>query len=343
MDEKFESRLNDETKKSYEVKTTAGQILSAYEAKKEAKKAPSTKGWLIGGLSAFATAAVALAIFVPLYLKKSGVEPSSTLPINSSDFTDINVSPLKGQESTLTYEVTSLYPLLKQTKTLTSGGLQARRSLLYEKDSDEEEEAFEAAVDSYEKVQAPVRESFLGSNESLTVESGSFSGVKGTYQYKIVLTDVGTLLYNATSVNDVWTSLTGELSDEGEVLYALEGKSVTTNGYQGFHLTLTGEDGFYCTVEQDTTKGAFVFSYNVYSDYHLEMAFTIHLQQWQHVTPAVVVDYYFQDDAVAGVFRVLKESQDVYGIYGTRLSKILLTYKNNERVYTYNSFVKTED
>jgi hypothetical protein len=338
MDEQFDKQLKKAAQESYEVKTTANDVLSEYYKRQDEKKRHNYRVPFYSALAAFGAACLVLAIYVPLSLRK---QTSSSSSINSSDFNDVPVAPLKTQEKALAYEVKSLYPLL--TKAQTVAGF--TEGLYYPKQeaNEAESEAFENVVESYENVESPIHQAFVGTDVTAVVETGSFVGQKATYQYKVEIEDVGSLLYNTVESAGVWQSLSGELVDDGESLYTISGTNTVTENVSALSLTLTGKEGFYCTVEQNTTKGQFFLSYNVYASKKLKLAFSIQLQQWQHTKPAVVAKYYFASEEESGSFYVVKESTTEYNIYGTQFEKILLTYNTNERTYKYNDIVITED
>lgn len=333
MDPKVEEQLNQKVKASLVVKTTPEEILTKYRARQELPKKKNYRVPFFASLGALATACVAIAILLPFALKTNPTSSNEA----SSGLTEINVSPLKEQEGVLSYELTSVYPLLQKAQQ--SAGLHPKYAYLtYEKD------AFEKVVDSYENIEPSIREVFLGKNEDPVVQSGSFSGVSGTYTYKVELEDVGDLLYNVVKENTVWKSLAGELAGEDGRNYTLSGtNAVTPSGNSNLHLSITGSNGYSAQIEQNTNKGLFFFSYNVYVSNRLSLAFSLSLQQYQKTNPAVISHYYFADEDESGTFTVIKNSQTVYRINGAGFSDILLTYKNAERIYTYGSFSIMED
>lgn len=340
MDEQFDVKLKKKAQESYEVKTSANDVLSEYYKRQDMKKRHNNyRVPFYSALAAFGVACLVLAIYVPLSLRKTSSSSSSS--INSSDFNDVPVAPLKTQEKALAYEVKSLYPLL--TKAQMVSGLSEGLSYPKQEANEAENEAFENVVESYENVESPIHQAFVGTDLAVKIESGSFLGTKGTYQYAVELDDVGRLLYNTVESAGVWQSLTGELVDDGKTLYTLSGTNKVTESLNALSLTLTGKEGFYCTVEQNVTKGQFFLSYNVYASMKLKLAFSIQLQQWQHTKPAVVAKYYFASEEESGSFYVVKESDTEYSIYGTPFAKILLTYNNSERTYKFDDIVITED
>lgn len=338
MDEQFEKKLNEKVQSSYEIKTSAADILSAYHAKEKAKKPFNYKVPFYASLGALACAAIALAIVLPLSLGKS---PSAPATSSLGSFNDINVSPLKSKEGTLAYEVTSVYPLLKRL------GLQKPPakvpSFAFDEDKEDEEESFESFVEGYEKVQAPVRDSFLGRSADLSATEGSFTGKNGTYDYQVVIPEIGTLLYSLDKTYRNWSSFSGEVSDS-ETTYSLEGRSISTNGVENLTLKLyDAEDNDYVRVEQNKNKSTFFFSYSVFEDDILSYTFSLSLLQLNATTPAVALTYYLAEETQGGSLQIVWLSSDAYQIYGGGFDKILLTYKNNQRIYTYSTYVITED
>lgn len=337
MDDKFEQNLNDQVKSSYTVKTTANEILSAYHAQ---KKTRSYKVPFYSALGAFGCAAIALAVILPMALK------TPTTPVVSQDslagsISEIPVSPLTGQQDALSYEVSSLYPYLKKVKTPTAGAYLPAKRLAYTSD---ETAVITHVVSAYEDVEAPIRDAFLGVNESLTVVTGTFVGIKDTYDSKIVLPEVGDLLFKVTYSKGAWESVVGELSDEDKELYTLTGRIISKNGYSNLMVTLKNEaEGDYCTVSQDTSKGKFFFSYTYFEDGELSLSYTLAMLQYNATTPVVVLNGYSPEDETSYAFRVLEVSHDEYSIYSILPKKISLTYINGERTYTYGSIVITED
>jgi hypothetical protein len=339
MADKFEQQLNSAAKGSYEVKTSAEAILSAYETKQKARPTHSYKKPFFVALSAFGAAVVALAIYIPFSLRKT----ESTVDLSS--YADLPASPLKTQKGALGYEVASVYPLLKRLKTSPQTA-SLMKPLQREEDDEEssssEEERFLSAVETYEKFEAPIHQAFVGGADDFVLTEGTFVGTKATYAYALSLPDEGTLLFNVDGTDSAWKSLTGEVQAEGEVAYLLSGTNLVQEGANNLQLTLTGEEGFSCSVNQLTAKGKFFFSFDVYEDQQLDYAFTLSLGEYSSGLGAHA-SYYLGEDGVSGSLDVLSEGSFVYGIYGLGLSKILLTYKNNERTYTYSSFEKVED
>jgi hypothetical protein len=341
MAEKFEQQLNEAAKGSYEVKTTSGAILSAYQERKPAPRTPSYKRPFFVALSAFGAAVVALAIYIPLSLRKGDSS------LNLSSYSELSYSPLKTQKGTLGYEVASVYPLLKRLKTSVPAishlkPLQREEDESENETSDSEQERFEKTVETYEKFEAPIHQALKGGADDFVLTEGSFVGSQATYAYSLALPDEGALLFNVELDGSSWKSLSGEVSEEGEVAYLLTGTNSVVDGANSLHLTLTGEEGFSCAVEQLTAKGKFFFSFSVYDEQQLDYAFTLALVQYENVL-GVHANYYLGEEGRSGSLSVIAEGSEVYGIYGTELSKILLTYKNNERHYSYSSFEKVED
>jgi hypothetical protein len=352
MDEHFESNLKHEVKQSYQIKTTSQDILSAYHAQKEVKKSHSYKAPFYTALGAFACAAIALAIYIPISLNPKTPSVTSGDPIDS--LSEINVSPLGTQEETLTYEASSLYPLLKKTQALrnpTTGAkfLAAKQRANSDEDEDEAtslstEERFEQRVDAYEKVEPSVYDAFNSNKETYTVSKGSFVYANVTYSYKSVLGETGTLYYNLTYTNAVWSTMAGVLVDGKEALYTLKGKNLATSGYNDIELSLlSSEDDLSVTVTQRQSQGVFYFSYSVFEDLKLEYTFSISLLQASSSSKAVVAKYYLADDSTSGTFRVLRDDSTHFSLYGDFFGKISLSYENNERVYSYGDYVITED
>lgn len=351
MDEHFESNLKHEAKQSYQIKTTFQDILSAYHAQKEVKKSRSYKAPFYTALGAFACAAIALAIYIPISLNPKTPSVTSGDPIDS--LSEINVSPLGTQEETLTYEASSLYPLLKKTQALrnpTTGGkfLSAKRMAKSEEENEttslSEKERFEERVDAYEKVEPSVCDAFNSNKETYTVTKGSFVYANITYSYKSVLGTTGTLYYNLTYSNAAWSAMSGVLVDGKDTLYTLKGRNLATSGYNDIELSLlSNEDDLSVTVTQRQSQGVFYFSYSVFEDLKLEYTFSIALLQASSSNKAVVAKYYLADDSTSGTFRVLREDNTHFSIYGDFFGKISLSYENGERSYTYGSYVITED
>jgi len=338
MDEQFEKQLSEKVQNSYEVKTSAEDILCDYHAKQKAKKPFNYKVPFFASLGTLACAAVALAIVLPLSFGKTTLTPDAS---SLGSLTDINVSPLKSKEGTLAYEVSSVYPLLKRL------GLQkipAKSPFLEFQDKKEGvEERFESFVESYEKVQSPVRDGFLGTSADLTANEGSFVGKNGTYDYQVVIPEVGTLLYSLDKSLGNWSKFSGEVSDN-EKTYSLEGRTITTNGRENLTLKLyDSEDNDYVNVEQDKNKSIFFFSYSVFEDGLLSYTFSMSLLQLNSTTPSIVLTYYLADDAKGGTLQIVWKNRNVYQIYGEGFAKILLTYQSNQRIYSYLSYVITEE
>lgn len=338
MDEQFEKQLNDKVQNSYEIKTSAEDILSAYHAKQNAKKPFNYKVPFFASLGTLACAAVALAIVLPLNLSKTTSTPSVS---SLGSLADINVSPLKSKEGTLAYEVSSVYPLLKRL------GLQKAPAKVpsfgMKEEKEDVEDRFESFVEGYEKVQAPVRDSFLGTSADLTAKQGSFVGKNGTYDYQVVIPEVGTLLYSLDKSLGNWSKFSGEVSDS-EKTYSVEGRTITTNGVENLTLKLfDNEDNDFVSVEQNKNKSTFFFSYSIFEDGLLSYTFSLSLLQLNSTTPMIALTYYLADDAKGGSLQIVWESKDIYQIYGEGFSKILLNYKNGQRIYTYLSYVITEN
>jgi hypothetical protein len=351
MDEQFESHLKKEVKSSYQIKTTSQDILSAYHAQKEEKKSKTYKAPFYTALGAFACAAIALAIYIPISLNPKTPGVTSGDPIAS--LSEINVSPLATQEQTLTYEASSLYPLLKKSQALRKTGSAKFLAPQRAEDSDEEAEtsssssekdSFEKQVEAYEKVESSVYDAFNSNKDTYSVEQGSFVYANTTYAFKSVLGETGTFYYNLTYTNSLWSSIAGVLVDEEESLYTLKGRNLSTNGYNDIELSLlSSEDDLSVTVTQRSNQGIFYFSYNVFEDLKLEYTFSIALMQASSNTKAVVAKYYLADDSESGSFRVLRADASHFAIYGDYIGKISLSYENNERIYTYGDYVITED
>jgi hypothetical protein len=348
MDEHFESNLKKAAQSSYQIKTTSQDILSAYHEQKEsAKKAKSYKGPFYTAMGALACAVIALAIYIPVSL--SPKSPTTSVdPVGS--LSDINVSPLADQQATFTYEASSLYPLLKKSQAIAKGGStlplrQSERSASDgETSSSSGKEAFEEVVDTYEKVESSVRDAFTSNKNNFPVEKGNFSFQNVSYDYKGVLGESGTLYFNVTFSNNVWSLINGMMVDEEAKLYTLKGRNLSTQGMNNMELQLySSEDNYWVRVAQQSSKGMFHFSYQIYEDSALEYSFSIALLQAASLNKVVEVNYYLPEDEKSGFFRVTREDDDHYLIYGAYLGKISLTYKNGERTYTYGSFVINED
>ncbi|MCH4228824.1 MAG: hypothetical protein LKF75_03915 [Bacilli bacterium] len=351
MDDKFESNLKDGLKSSYEIKTSAQDILSKYH--EETAKAKPVKSYRVpfySALGACAALLVAFAIYIPVSHNAPAVESSSE-PIGS--LSDINVSPLKNQAATFTYEVSSLYPLLKKSQALSSASNLSNAKHVYkENDSDDDDgknedifyKRFEEEVDAYEIMESSVRDAFFSSDENYDVYEGSFVTDNGTYAYRSDLGEMGMLYFNVTFSGEVWKSLSGEIVEDDESTYFLTGANVTTDGYEDLEVILTSSDDEHkVSVSQKKSKGLFYFSYNIFEEGKLTTTFSTALLEEDGITPIVEAKYYLLEDNSGGYFHVKKESETIYGIYGIFVGKISLSYNNGERTYTYGSYVIKED
>jgi|LAHS01.1.fsa_nt_gb hypothetical protein len=328
MDEQFEKDLNKKAVESYEIKTSASSILSAYHAKQDEKKRHSYKTPFFVAMGAFGCAAIALAVVIPMALKPNTIVPSSSLIETSLN--DLPTSPLKTQKDALGYEVASLYPLLKKTTTATTEGL--RRPLRAHSSAP----TFQSVVDSYEMLQSPVRNAFEGSEISFTVETASYTWNGETYDQKIVLPEEEILYFSSVIQNNVWRSVRGVIVDEDEVEYQMSGTAQDALGKEGFSLRLQNveEAGEFALMSQNTTVGVFAFSYNVFKDYQLESHFSIRLlQSEQHYYAHVE---YYEEDETASTYGVLRNDSTHYIINKAGFGQFLLSYQNNQRIYTYN-------
>jgi hypothetical protein len=327
MDEQFEKDLNKKATESYEIKTSASSILSAYHAKQDEKKHHSYKTPFFVMAGAFTCAAIALAFVIPLALKPSNVVPSSSLIETSIN--DLPTSPLKTQKDALGYEVASLYPLLKKTTSATEGlhrPLRAHSSA----------PTFAGVVDSYERLQNSVRNALEGSEISFTVVAASYTWTGETYDQKIVFPEEEILYFSTVIQNNVWKSVRGVIVDEDEVEYQMSGTAQDTSGKTGFSIRLQSveEAGEFALMSQNLTEGVFAFSYNVFEDYQLESHFSIRLlQSEQHYYAHVE---YYEDDETAATYGVLRNDSTHYVINKAGFGQFLLSYQNTQRIYTYN-------
>lgn len=332
MDEQFEKDLNKKAVESYEIKTSASSILSAYHAKQDEKKPvrKSYKAPFFVAIGAFSCAAIALAIVIPMALKPNTIVPSSSLIETSTN--EIQTSPLKNQKDTLAYEVSSLYPLLKKAKTTTAAE-GAVRPLLNAYNAP----TFAQVVNSYETLQAQVRSSFEGDEESLSLETGSFAHNGVSYTSRMVIPEAGTLLFNTVNEGNVWKSLKGELVDEEETEYTVIGSAQDSAGQKGLFLRLdsTDEKGNYALVNENTNNGLFYFTFDLFEEYRLETHFSIRLLETQEHLSYIRVEYYEEDEEGAA-FGVLRRSASLYEISKAGFGKLLLSYNNSQRIYIYN-------
>jgi hypothetical protein len=329
MDEQFEKDLNKKAVESYEIKTSASSILSAYHAKQEAQKpSKSYRTPFFIAIGAFSCAAIALAVVVPMAFRPATSVPSASLIENS--VTELQVSPLKNQKDTLAYEVSSLYPLLKRASATSAVEGMARPLLAYSAPT------FAGVVDSYETLQAQVRSSFEGDEESLTLTEGTFVGNNGTYTSKMVIPDAGTLLFSTVAESGVWKSLKGELLDDEETEYTVIGTAQDSAGQKGLFLRLqsTEEAGDYALVNENTNNGRFYFTFDLFEEYRLETHFSIRLMA-NGSLPYIHAEY-VEEDETAAAFGILRQSASLYSITQAGFGQFLLSYQNTQRIYTFN-------
>jgi hypothetical protein len=333
MDEQFEKKLNDSVQASaHPVSTSADEILSAYHAKAKEKKAHSYKAPFFGALGALACAVVALAILIPTSFQKANPGTSSSV---NEDFSlsEIELSPLASDQDVLGYEIAALYPLTQEKASSQAAPLFANGSSA----------AFAKAVDSYETVQAPIRSTFLGQGESLSLESVSYTGTYGSYTSKLTIPEVGSLYFNATSLNGRWNVLTGELVSGSDVQRFEGAKRGTASGTSALGLKLYGsEEGNYSIVEQNESEGRFAFSFQLFSSYQLTSSFSLRLMKADNKYPFIIAKAFSASAYVTTTFKVLEADTDLYSIYGTGLGKISLSYKNSQRIYTNNGITITK-
>lgn len=332
MDEQFEKKLNEDVQASaHPITTNAADILSAYHAKEQKKKPSSYKAPFYGALGALACAVVALAILLPTTFKKQ-TEGASSLNEDIS-VSDIEVSPLKNDQDVLGYEMAALYPLVKPTST--KGRLAAYLSA--------SQSLFEATVEAYETLQAPIRSTFLGKGEALSVESGSYSGTYGTYVSKMVLPEVGELYFNAVSLKGRWSVLTGELSADGEVRRFEGAQRSTDSSKSMFGLKLFGSDeGDYSIVEQNENQGHFSFAFQLFNSYQLTSSLSLRLMRANGDYPFILANAFSSATYETTTFKVLAVETNLYSLYTSGISKISLSYENSQRIYKYNGITITK-
>jgi hypothetical protein len=337
MDPKFEKQLNETVKGSYQIKTTSQDILSK-RAMKQPQKTPFYKRGFYLMTIALSATVIALAIYVPLSLRSTPTTSLNSLdPISSIG--EIEVSPLKDDASSLAYEVRSLYPLIKKETSTES----LHPSFQYWNDLTQD--VFSDVVSSYEEIQAPIHEAFAADNDNLKVYTGQFTGASGTlYSNKMDFGDVGTLLFNTTSYSNSsqWSSLTGELQDSSQTLYGVEGVCHLSDKRNDLTLTLRSKiAGDYCVVSQDSTSNRFFFSYQVFKANKLSYTLSLRLLNANGTSRFVSAQFYDASNFHEGTYRVLELSSEHYALYGTGLSKILLSYENGQRIYVYNGSTLT--
>jgi hypothetical protein len=333
MDEQFEKKLNDSVQNSsMPIKTSADQILSAYHEKEKEKKHHSYKAPFFGALGALACAVVALAVLIPNAFTKQTPGVSS---INDNIVTsEISVSPLKNDQDVLGYEVAALYPLVSGKNSPSVAGLyQASSSLT----------PFAEAVESYETIEAPIRSTFLGAGESLTLESVSYSGSYGTYTNKLNIPAVGDLYFNATSLSGRWSVLSGELVDGSQVRRFEGAQRSNDSGTSAFGLKLyENEIGDYALVEQNENQGRFFFSFQFFTSYQLTSSLSLRLMRADGDYPFILANHFSASDYTTATFKVLAVDTNQYSLYGAGVGKISLLYKNSQRIYTNNGITITK-
>jgi hypothetical protein len=333
MDEQFEKKLNDSVQESSApIKTTADQILSAYHEKEKEKKHRSYKAPFFGALGALACAVVALAVLIPNAFAKG--TPGVSSIGDDVAVSEISVSPLKNDHDVLGYEVAALYPLVSGKNSTSVAGLFGLNSSL---------SPFAQAVENYEAIEAPIRSTFLGAGESLTLESVSYSGSYGTYTNKLSIPAVGDLYFNATSYGGRWSVLTGELVD-GSVVRRFEGAQKSNDsGSSAFGLKLyENENGDYALVEQNESQGRFYFSFQFFNGYQLTTSLSLRLMRADGDYPFIIANHFSSSDYATTTFKVLAASSNLYTLYGTGLGKISLLYQNSQRIYTNNGITITK-
>lgn len=339
MDEQFEKDLNKKAAESYEIKTSASSILSAYHAKQEAKKTASYKRPFFVAATAFGCATIALAVYIPVSLRLQN-NPTTSDPTTSA--TEIGESPLKDDTATLAYEVTSLYPFLKKSAAPTPSARRQNATWV----NTWTNSAFSQAVDAYDEIESPIHEAFALKNENAGVLTGVFAGANGgVFTYKMDLLDVGTFLFNTSSSSSSghWNTLEGELSGADGLLYTVEGSAREGKKRSDLSLYLYDESkANYCFVQQDSTSGVFFFSYQLFTSSQLAYTLTIRLLSAQDVARFVLAQYYDASISSGGTYRVLPEGEEVYSLYGTGLGKILLSYNNNVRTYKFGTITITK-
>jgi len=333
MDPKFEKQLNETVKGSYEIKTTSQDILSK-RAKTSVLKTPAYKRGFYIALAGFSCAVIALAIYVPLSLRETASTSSLTSVDPITSISEIDVSPLKDDASSLAYEVRSLYPLLKKETSVQ--GLRPSYLAWGSLSAD----AFQESVENYEEVQSPIHEAFAANNDNIKVLSGSFSGSDGTlYSNKMEFGNLGTLLFNDTpyASSTQWSSLSGELQDSANGIYGVKGTCRLNDQRNDMTLTLSSKTaGDYCVVSQDSTSNRFFFSYQVFQSNKLSYTLSLRLLKANGTNRFVLAQYYDALTFQEGTYRVLETSSEHYAIYGSVLGKILLSYENGQRTYTFN-------
>jgi hypothetical protein len=337
MDEQFEKNLNDKVQESYEIKTKPEAILSAYHAREKKKSSASYKIPFYGALGALGCAVVALAFVLP-----KALTPSSTVPTSSDlaySVSELSVSPLKNDKDTLAYEISSLYPLLKKQQASVSS---LKRALPQQANTNGT--SFAQVVNEYEEIQNPVRQSFNGVADTLAILDGSYTGNYGTYDHQMVIPDIGTLIFSATSSSGSWSKLTGELMDEEDTEYRLSGINETTAESSGMVLRLTGEDeGEYAVVKQNTKSGVFYFSFDLFEEGETEYHFSIRRLETGNHLPFIVCEYFEKDAFESTIFRVLENTSDQYTVTLPTFGKFLLSYNGSQRIYTNNGTTITKN
>jgi len=332
MDEKFEKKLNDSVQNSpMPIKTSADQILSAYREKEKEKKHHSYKAPFFGALGALACAVVALAVLIPSAFTKQTPGVSS---INDDIVgSEITISPLKNDRDILGYEVAALYPLVSGKNSPSVAGLYQSSSSLT---------PFAEAVESYEGIEAPIRSTFLGVGESLTLESVDYSGNYGTYTNKMSIPAVGDLYFNATLLGERWNVLKGELVD-GSLVRRFEGAQRSNDkGKSAFGLKLyENETGDYALVEQNENQGRFFFSFQFFVSYQLTSSLSLRLLRADGDYPFIIANRFSASDYTTTTFKVLAATTNQYSLYHSGISKISLLYKNSQRIYTNNGITIT--
>ena len=213
--DEFERQLNEKTKASYSVKTTASEILATQEncsREKGLSKAPRTGLW--AALYTMVASLLLLAIVIPLAITRSSPssseDNSSSVPVNP-------VSPVQGKArtSSLVYEVSSVGSVLLSADSPLQTAF-ARPALSYT------EPAFEETVTIYEKMQEATYRSFSPLSEA-TIQGGSFTGYQDSYPYCLDLGD-GLLFYLNLDLSDEYLTVSphGVKKEdfEGEIVHA---------------------------------------------------------------------------------------------------------------------------
>jgi hypothetical protein len=348
--DEFEEKLNAQAKaSSYEVKTSASDILRAAKAPKPGFLASkAAKGWFFGALSAMALSGILLAIFLPL-------QGGSVDILDSDGFTSVDVEEptetiLDAKTGALSYELAAIMPSFEPDSSVKSAPILSKKNDSFSSSD------FGAAVGVYDRMQSASKEALIALSAP-ALSPVDYMGCYGEYPYCLTFGN-GMKFYFDLDVGDTSPGgvrqardFTGEIVTASSVAYQASGsRLVRATGARDITLTVYFDKtaGDYYSLEQNTTKGSFYFSVSSYVSASLAYRYSVHLVKAKTANGSTkfMLQLLYVDGSGASSysFRAFRDGDASLSIYLSGLSDpIILVYSGAARAYSYGDYSWTQN